>query len=239
MVEEIIKLHKVWKTYGKGAARIDALKDANITIRKGEFVAIWGPSGAGKSTMMNLVGSLDVPSQGIIYLDGRNIQDFSESDLAVLRGRKIGFIFQQFNLIPTLSAMENVILAMTFQGKDRDFREKRAKELLEFVGLGHRLNNRPNQLSGGEQQRVAIARALVNNPSIILADEPTGNLDSKTSDEIMYLFDEIHKQGNTIILVTHEEDIARHAHRIVRLKDGLVESDMKNDSIRQVVSSTL
>ena len=190
-MNEIIKLDNVWKTYGKGDARIDALKEADVSIQKGEFVAILGPSGSGKSTMMNLVGSLDMPSQGNIYLDNKNIKNFSESDLAVLRGKKIGFIFQQFNLIPTLSALENVVLAMTFQGKDRDFRVKRAKELLEFVGLGHRLNNTPNKLSGGEQQRVAIARALANDPEVILADEPTGNLDSKTGIKIIELLHDL------------------------------------------------
>lgn len=226
-MSEIIKLDNVWRSYGKGRARIDALKNANIVINKGEFVSIWGPSGSGKSTMMNLVGSLDVPSQGKIFLDGRNIADFSESDLAILRGRKIGFIFQQFNLIPTLSAMGNVVLAMTFQGKDREFRRKRARELLEFVGLGHRLNNRPTQLSGGEQQRVAIARSLANDPEMILADEPTGNLDSKTGKLIMDMLKKLNKEGKTIVIVTHDPKLAKYANRTISLKDGEVTGGKK------------
>ena len=216
----MIALNQVFKIYGKGDARVDALKNVNLTIEEGDFVAIIGPSGSGKSTMMNMVGCLDIPTKGEIYLENKDIAKMSESDLAVLRGKKIGFIFQQFNLIQTLSALENVSLAMNFQGVSKSKRIKRAKELLEYVGLSHRLKHRPGELSGGEQQRVAIARSLANDPDVILADEPTGNLDTKTGEKVMTLLDELNKQGKTIIMVTHDLDIAKHANKQVMIKDG-------------------
>jgi putative ABC transport system ATP-binding protein len=216
----MIALNQVFKTYGRGDARVDALKGIDLEIKDGDFVAIIGPSGSGKSTMMNMVGCLDIPSKGEIYLDNKNIAKMSESNLAVLRGKKIGFIFQQFNLIQTLSALENVALAMNFQGVSRGKRTKKSRELLEFVGLGHRLKHRPTELSGGEQQRVAIARALANDPDIILADEPTGNLDSMTGEKVMKLLDDLNKEGKTIIMVTHDSNIAKHANKQVVIKDG-------------------
>ena len=216
----MIALNQVFKIYGKGDARVDALKNVNLTIEEGDFVAIIGPSGSGKSTMMNMVGCLDIPTKGEIYLENKDIAKMSESDLAVLRGKKIGFIFQQFNLIQTLSALENVSLAMNFQGVSKSKRIKRAKELLEYVGLSHRLKHRPGELSGGEQQRVAIARSLANDPDVILADEPTGNLDTKTGEKVMTLLDELNKQGKTITMVTHDLDIAKHANKQVMIKDG-------------------
>jgi putative ABC transport system ATP-binding protein len=216
----MITLNQVFKTYGRGDARVEALKGIDLVIEQGDFVAIIGPSGSGKSTMMNMVGCLDIPSKGEIYLENKNIAKMSESDLAVLRGKKIGFIFQQFNLIQTLSALENVSLAMNFQGISKDKRIARAKELLEFVGLGHRLKHRPSELSGGEQQRVAIARALANDPDVILADEPTGNLDSKTGEKVMGLLNDLNSKGKTIIMVTHDSSIAEHASKQVMIKDG-------------------
>ncbi len=220
---EIIKLDKVSKTYEMGEETINAAWDINLTINKGDFVAITGPSGSGKSTMMNLVGALDLASEGEIYLDKIDIEHLEESELAQIRGKKIGFIFQTFNLIPTLNALDNVSLPMLFQGVDKEERDDRARELLEKVGLGHRLTHLPNELSGGERQRVAIARALANNPEIILADEPTGNLDSKTGQEILSMFEKLNKEGKTIIVVTHDKEIAKKAKKIVKLKDGRVE----------------
>ncbi len=220
--QEIIRLENVHKNYAMGNSIIRAVDNANLTINKGDFVAIMGPSGSGKSTMMNLVGALDLANEGEIFLDKIDIEHLHESDLAQIRGRKIGFIFQTFNLIPTLTALENVMLPMTFQDIPRMQREERARMLLERVKLGHRLNHLPNELSGGERQRVAIARALANNPEVILADEPTGNLDSKTGEEIIKLFHELNREGKTIIVVTHDANVARHAEKVIKLKDGRI-----------------
>ena len=219
----IIQLKDVCKVYGEGETAVKAVCDVDVDIKKGEFVAIVGPSGSGKSTMMNLVGALDLASKGDIFLDNLNIEHLPESDLASIRGKKIGFIFQQFNLIPTLTALENVMLPMLFQGISKEKREERANSLLEQVNLSHRLEHLPNQLSGGEQQRVAIARALANNPEVILADEPTGNLDSKTGKEVMEMLLNLNKQGKTIIMVTHDLEKAKMARRIIKLRDGRVE----------------
>ena len=213
---------------------IHALRSVSLEIYKNEYVALMGPSGSGKSTLMNTLGCLDTPSKGEYILNGISVAKMSDNQLAEVRNKEIGFVFQTFNLMPRLSALENVTVPLVYAGINKKDRLQQALTTLKHVGLGDRVKHKPNELSGGQKQRVAIARALVNNPSIILADEPTGNLDSKTSDEIMGLFEEIHKQGNTIILVTHEEDIAMHAHRIVRLKDGLIESDRKNETISTV-----
>jgi putative ABC transport system ATP-binding protein len=219
----IIELRRVWKTYKMGDNNVHALQGIDLDIHEGEFVAIQGPSGSGKSTAMNLVGCLDIPSKGEIYLAGQNISKLSESDLAQIRGRKIGFIFQKFNLIETLTALENVMLPMTFQGIPEAERIKRATQLLSQFGLGERLDHKPNQLSGGQQQRVAIARSLAVNPPVILADEPTGNLDSKTGKEVMSFLRELNeKQGKTIVLVTHDDVLAHVADRIEFLKDGVI-----------------
>jgi putative ABC transport system ATP-binding protein len=230
-MKEIISITNVKKRYQVGDEIIDALKDVSLTIFKNEYVALMGPSGSGKSTLMNMLGCLDSPTSGEYVLNGLSVAKMSDNDLAQVRNKEIGFVFQTFNLLPRASTLDNVALPLVYAGYTKADREVRAKEVLESVGLGNRMNHKPNELSGGQRQRVAIARALVNKPAIILADEPTGNLDSKTSVEIMGLFEEIHKSGNTIILVTHEEDIALHAHRIVRLKDGLVESDSLNPRI--------
>jgi len=222
-MEKIIELKDVWKIYKMDEVDFPALQGANLEVQKGEFLAIVGPSGSGKSTMLNAVGALDVPSKGEIFLDGKNIAHLYESDLAQIRGKKIGFIFQSFHLIPSLSALENVMLPMTFQGFSREERLKRGKELLAAVGLGDKLNNLPSQLSGGEMQRVAIARALANNPEVILADEPTGNLDSKTGIEILGLLKKLNKEERkTLIIVTHDEKISKEADRIAYLEDGKV-----------------
>lgn len=219
----IIELRRVWKTYKMGDNNVHALQGIDLDIHEGEFVAIQGPSGSGKSTAMNLVGCLDIPSKGEIYLAGQNISKLSESDLAQIRGRKIGFIFQKFNLIETLTALENVMLPMTFQGIPEHERKKRATQLLSQFGLGDRMDHKPNQLSGGQQQRVAIARSLAVNPPVILADEPTGNLDSKTGKEVMAFLRELNeKQGKTIVLVTHDDVLAHVADRIEFLKDGVI-----------------
>lgn len=219
----IIELKDVNKTYKMGDEKINAVCNASLEIKRGDFVAITGPSGSGKSTMMNLVGALDLASKGDIFLDNKNIEHLEESDLATIRGKKIGFIFQNFNLIPTLTAAENVALPMIFQDIPADIRKQRAEELLENVGLGHRLNHLPGELSGGEMQRVAIARALANNPEVILADEPTGNLDSKTGKEVMKMLLKLNKQGKTIIMVTHDLNLAKMARKIVKLRDGEIE----------------
>ena len=219
---EIIKLENVSKNYRMGETVIQAVSEANLTIKKGDFVAIVGPSGSGKSTMLNLVGALDLATRGDIYLDGVDIEHLHESDLAQIRGKKIGFIFQTFNLMPTLNALENVALPMIFQGVSRWKRIEKAKKLLSDVKLANRMNHLPNELSGGERQRVAIARALANEPEVILADEPTGNLDSKTGEEILNLFMELNKQGKTIIVITHDSDIAKKARKIIKLKDGKI-----------------
>lgn len=223
MKKPIIELRKVWKTYAMGDNLVHALRGIDMDIHDGEFVAIQGPSGSGKSTAMNLVGCLDVPSKGMIMLDGHDISQLHESDLAQIRGRKIGFIFQKFNLIETLTALENVMLPLTFQGVDEDTRTKRASALLHQFGLGERMDHKPNQLSGGQQQRVAIARALAVDPPVILADEPTGNLDSKTGKEVMTFLRELNeKHGKTIVLVTHDDVLAHVADRIEFLKDGVI-----------------
>ncbi|MFH1325352.1 MAG: ABC transporter ATP-binding protein [archaeon] len=221
-MEAQIELRKVHKKYRMGDSIISAVADASLKISKGDFVAIIGPSGSGKSTMMNLVGALDVASEGEIFLDGQNIEHLEESELAQIRGRKIGFVFQTFNLIPTQTALENVMLPMLFQGIEKTEREERARELLEKVGLGERMNHLPGELSGGQRQRVAIARALSNNPDVILADEPTGNLDSKTGDEIINLFRKLNSEGKTVIVVTHDNELAKKTKRIIKLKDGRI-----------------
>ena len=222
-VREIIRLKNVARYYGFGHSLIRAIDGINISVREGEFVAIMGPSGSGKSTSMNLVGALDLATKGDIYLDGENIEKLHESDLANIRGRKIGFIFQQFNLIPNLTALENVILPMIFQGRGLRERIERGEELLRMVGLGERMDHYPGQLSGGEQQRVAIARALSNDPDVILADEPTGNLDSKTGELVLNFLDNCNKKGKTIVMITHDRDLAlKHADIIFWIRDGKV-----------------
>lgn len=215
-----IALQHVWKTYQMGAAAVDVLKDVTLTITPGEWIAIMGPSGSGKSTCMNVLGCLDRPSQGKIFLDTKNIAHLNETELARVRSKKIGFVFQQFHLIKTLNALENVMLPLMFQRTPERERRQRAKELLDRVGLQHRLSHKPNQLSGGEQQRVAIARALANNPEIILADEPTGNLDSETGKKVLGLLSELHREGKTIVVVTHDKEVAKYAQRIYAFKDG-------------------
>ena len=238
-MKSIINLSNIAKEYKIGTEEIHALRSVSLEIFKNEYVALMGPSGSGKSTLMNILGCLDSPSNGEYILNDLAVAKMLDNDLAEVRNKEIGFVFQSFNLLPRSTALDNVILPLIYAGYSKADRIKRGKEVLEQVGLGDRILHRPNELSGGQRQRVAIARALVNNPAIILADEPTGNLDSKTSVEIMGLFEEIHKNGNTIILVTHEEDIAQHAHRIVRLKDGVVERDYKNDTITIVSNSVL
>ncbi|MBK7184225.1 MAG: ABC transporter ATP-binding protein [Bacteroidetes bacterium] len=230
----MIQLTNIAKFYTIGTETIHALRSVSLEIYKNEYVALMGPSGSGKSTLMNVLGCLDSPSGGEYTLNGKAVAQMLDDELAEVRNKEIGFVFQSFNLLPRSTSLDNVALPLVYAGFSKEQRVKRATEVLEQVGLGGRIMHKPNELSGGQRQRVAIARALVNNPAIILADEPTGNLDSKTSVEIMALLEEIHKQGNTIILVTHEEDIAQHAHRIVRLKDGMVERDYKNDNITTV-----
>src|ERR1700741_1584655 len=222
----LIRLQKVSRRYQMGGETIHALKDVSLEIQRGEYVAIMGPSGSGKSTLMNLLGCLDTPTSGTYELNGTNVSEMDDNQLAEIRNREIGFVFQTFNLLPRSTSLRNVELPLIYAGMDPETRETRATQALINVGLGDRIHHKPNELSGGQRQRVAIARALVNKPSIILADEPTGNLDSKTSIEIMGLFEEIHRLGNTVILVTHEEDVARHARRTVHLRDGLIESDL-------------
>ena len=227
----LIEIKDLSKIYQMGTERVEALKTVSLDIDKNEFVALMGPSGSGKSTLMNLLGCLDTPTSGAYSLNRNDVSQMADSDLAEVRNKEIGFVFQTFNLLPRLSALDNVALPLVYSGDSRKIRNEKAEHALGMVGLGDRLTHKPNELSGGQRQRVAIARALVNNPSIILADEPTGNLDTKTSIEIMSIFERIHKMGNTVILVTHEPDIAQHAHRIIRLRDGLVESDEKNENI--------
>lgn len=219
------------KNFRLGNQTIHVLKSLSLNINKNEFVALMGPSGSGKSTLMNIIGCLDTPTSGQYILNGKEVSKLSDNELAEIRNKEIGFIFQTFNLLPRSSALENVALPLVYAGISKKEREEKAAFVLEQVGLSDRMKHKPNELSGGQRQRVAVARALVNNPSIILADEPTGNLDTKTSYEIMALFDTIHKSGNTIVLVTHEEDIAMHAHRVIRLRDGVVENDEKNEQI--------
>jgi len=219
----VISLDKIVKNYYIGSIVVEALREVDIEIQENEYVAIMGPSGSGKSTLMNLVGCLDTPTSGNYILSGTDVSKMDDNRLAEIRNREIGFIFQTFNLLPRYTALENVTLPLIYAGSNKSERVQRAKNTLDDVGLGDRMDHKPNELSGGQRQRVAVARALVNNPSIILADEPTGNLDSKTSIDIMKLFGDIHAKGNTIILVTHEESIARYAHRIIRLLDGQVD----------------
>lgn len=214
-----------------GSEEVHALKDITLDINKNEYIALMGPSGSGKSTLMNLLGCLDSPTSGYYELNGIDVSDMEDDELAEVRNKEIGFVFQTFNLLPRMTALENVALPLVYSGMSKAKRLERAEEVLQVVGLGDRVDHKPNELSGGQRQRVAIARALVNNPAIILADEPTGNLDTKTSIEIMSIFEEIQKNGNTVIIVTHEPDIAEHAHRIVRLRDGLVESDTLNENV--------
>ncbi|MFY7708887.1 MAG: ABC transporter ATP-binding protein [Flavobacteriales bacterium] len=236
MARPIIEIEALTKWYTIGQETVKALNGVNLTVNKNEYVALMGPSGSGKSTLMNILGCLDTPTQGKYCLNGPDVAKLSDSQLAEIRNKEIGFVFQTFNLLPRYSALENVALPLVYAGFSKEQRNKKAAEVLTQVGLGDRMKHKPNELSGGQRQRVAVARALVNTPSIILADEPTGNLDTKTSYEIMLLFEEIHKQGNTIIVVTHEEDIARHAHRIVRLRDGVIESDEVNEPTKVVFS---
>lgn len=232
MNQEIIKLVEIKRNFKVGTEIVRALQGLSLTMSKNEFVALMGPSGSGKSTLMNLLGCLDTPTSGQYILNGKDVSKLDDNSLAEIRNKEIGFVFQTFNLLPRSTALENVMLPLIYAGFNKVNRMQRAGEVLEQVHLSDRVLHKPNELSGGQRQRVAIARALVNHPSIILADEPTGNLDSKTSIEIMGLLEEIHKTGNTIIVVTHEEDIARHAHRIIRLIDGRVESDELNKNIR-------
>lgn len=229
----IIETKDIAKTYRMGEEYVHALKGITIQINKGEYVAFMGPSGSGKSTLMNIIGCLDTPTSGMYRLNEHDVSDMSENDLATIRNKEIGFVFQTFNLLPRSTALDNVALPLIYAGISKHERRERAMQTLESVGLGSRAFHKPNELSGGQRQRVAIARALVNNPSIILADEPTGNLDSKTSYGVMELFQDLHDQGNTIIMVTHEDDIAHYAHRIVRLKDGLIETDQPNVAINR------
>ncbi|MDK2909860.1 MAG: putative transport system ATP-binding protein [Bacteroidales bacterium] len=232
--EQLIRLVDIKKHYKVGAEIVKALQSITLNVNRGEFVALMGASGSGKSTLMNILGCLDTPTAGQYFLEGNDVSKLDDNELAEIRNKKIGFVFQTFNLLPRSTALENVVLPLIYSGISKEERLRRGREVLEQVHLADRMNHKPNELSGGQRQRVAIARALANNPSIILADEPTGNLDSKTSLEIMGLFEEIHAAGNTIILVTHEEDIARHAHRIVRLRDGLIEADFPNTNIHKV-----
>lgn len=227
MEKGIIHLDGIRKSYYMGNQALEVLKGIDLDIHRNEYVALMGPSGSGKSTLMNILGCLDSPTGGSYILNGNDVSKMIDADLAEIRNKEIGFVFQQFNLLPRLSALDNVALPLVYAGLGKKLRNEMAMDVLEKVGLGSRSHHRPNELSGGQIQRVAVARALVNNPSIILADEPTGNLDSKTSVEIMDLFTTIHEQGNTVVLVTHEEDIAAHARRVIRLLDGVIESDIQ------------
>ena len=229
MNDTIIHLENVVKNYMIGTIVVKALQSISLEIKRNEYVAIMGPSGSGKSTLMNLLGCLDTATSGKYVLNGTDVSKMQDNELAEIRNSEIGFVFQTFNLLPRYTALENVMLPLIYAGMNKADRIERATKVIEDVALSDRGHHKPNELSGGQRQRVAVARAMVNNPSIILADEPTGNLDSKTSIDIMNLFGEIHRRGNTMILVTHEEDIARHAHRIIRLKDGLIDSDVINE----------
>lgn len=230
-MSSIIETSEIAKIYQMGTQTVNALQSISIKINRGEYVAFMGPSGSGKSTLMNIVGCLDTPSKGTYILNNKDVSHMTENELADIRNREIGFVFQTFNLLPRATALENVALPLIYAGLGKSDRDEKAMATLENVGLADRADHKPNELSGGQRQRVAIARALVNDPSIILADEPTGNLDSKTSYDIMDLFHDLHENGNTIIMVTHEDDIAHYAHRIVRLRDGLVETDKVNEDV--------
>ncbi|NLN24288.1 MAG: ABC transporter ATP-binding protein [Bacteroidetes bacterium] len=230
-MKPVIKIRNITRNFPLGNDVVKVLKGIDLDIERGEYVALMGPSGSGKSTLMNLLGCLDTPTSGVYELNGKNVSNMTDDELAEIRNKEIGFVFQTFNLLPRTTALENVALPMIYAGYSKKDRLERAKEVLMSVGLGDRMDHKPNQLSGGQRQRVAVGRALVNNPSIILADEPTGNLDSKTSVEIMNLFNKIHAAGNTVIFVTHEEEIAENAHRIIRLRDGMIESDTKKESV--------
>jgi len=236
MSQEIIKLKGIVKTFTIGTVKVKALRDISLTIFENEFVALMGPSGSGKSTLMNILGCLDTPTSGNYVLNNQDVSSLTDNELAEIRNKEIGFIFQTFNLLPRATALDNVALPLIYAGIRKDKRKERAMEVLTQVELADRVKHKPNELSGGQRQRVAIARAMVNSPSILLADEPTGNLDSKTSIEIMGLLEEIHGKGNTIIIVTHEADIAKHAHRIIRLIDGQISSDEVNTERRTVAS---
>lgn len=231
MANSLIKITNIKRDFPLGNEIVYVLKGIDLEIKKGEYVALMGPSGSGKSTLMNILGCLDTPTSGTYILNGKHVSEMQDDELAGIRNKEIGFVFQTFNLMPRTTALDNVALPMVYAGHSKSERVARATEVLKQVGLDDRMDHKPNQLSGGQRQRVAVARALVNKPSIILADEPTGNLDSKTSVEIMNLFNEIHTNGNTVILVTHEEDIAAYAHRIIRLRDGIIESDTLNSHI--------
>jgi putative ABC transport system ATP-binding protein len=231
-MSDIIHLLQIRKSYYLGKQELPVLKGIDLTIGRNEYVALMGPSGSGKSTLMNIIGCLDTATSGKYILNGKDVSNMSDDELAGVRNKEIGFVFQQFNLLPRLTAWENVAVPLIYAGAGRKEREERARTMLDKVGLGDRAHHKPNELSGGQSQRVAIARALVNNPSLILADEPTGNLDSKTSIEIMELFGQIHANGNTLVLVTHEEEIAAHTHRVVRIRDVIVETDLANTQTR-------
>lgn len=239
MQEPVISLKGITREFNLGDEVIYALKGIDLVIDKNEYVALMGPSGSGKSTLMNILGCLDTPTAGQYFLQGTDVSQSSDNELASVRNHQIGFIFQTFNLIPRLTTIENVALPLIYAGWSKKQRDERAIQVLEQVGLSDRMKHRPNELSGGQRQRVAVARALVNNPSLILADEPTGNLDSKTSYEIMKLFEDIHVHGNTLVVVTHEEDIASYTHRIVRMRDGLIESDQPNPAIRKAMNTVV
>jgi putative ABC transport system ATP-binding protein len=233
-MNSIIHLENIRKSYFMGKMELEVLKGISLDISKNEYVALMGPSGSGKSTLMNILGCLDTPTSGKYTLNQHDVSKMMDNDLAEIRNKEIGFVFQQFNLLPRLTALENVALPLVYSGMGRKQRNEKAKHVLELVKLTDRGHHKPNELSGGQCQRVAIARALVNDPSLILADEPTGNLDTKTSEEIMDIFGEIHSGGNTVVLVTHEVDIANHAHRIIRLRDGIIESDRKGEKLTHV-----